>query len=553
MDRIRFALWFALVGSIWLAYATWVGEQAPPPSAASAATGTQTIDAADGVPPITAGDSDVPALTAPGADVATADAETETMPAELITVRTDVLDLAISLTGGDIVRADLPVYPVHKDRPDEPVRLLDYTPATYWGINTGIAANGPSPDHQQPFTAERDAYELADNADTLTVVLAWTGPDGLRGEKRYTFRRGEYAVEVELTLTNGSNAPVMMAPYAQMRREETPNKRKFLDIDSYSFHGPVWYDGAYTKLKFDDLQKQPARTTVADGWIAGIQHHFLSAVIPLTDDTLNYTAEAIGSRYRLRVAADATTIASGTTFSFPLRLFLGPKLQDQLQAAAPDRQLKRTVDYGKLYFLSNPLFLILDFIHGWVRNWGVSIILTTFLIKLVFYKLTATSGRSMAKMRKLAPRMKALQEKHKDDRQAYGAAMMELYKKEKVNPAAGCLPILIQMPFFFAFYWVLVESVEMRQAPFMLWINDLSVKDPLFILPGLMMAAMWFQMRLNPTPPDPVQARVMQIMPFFFAAMFAFFPAGLVLYWLTNTVVSIAQQWRINQLVARES
>ncbi len=229
------------------------------------------------------------------------------------------------------------------------------------------------------------------------------------------------------------------------------------------------------------------------------------------------------------------------------------KLQDQLDSAAPGRELKRTVDYGMLYFLSQPLFMVLDFIHGWVGNWGWSIVITTILIKLVFYKLTATSGRSMAKMRKVAPRMKALQEKHKDDRQALSAAMMELYKKEKINPAAGCLPILIQMPFFFAFYWVLIESVEMRQAPFLLWINDLSVRDPFFILPALMCGSMWFQMRLNPSPPDPVQARVMQIMPFAFAAMFAFFPAGLVLYWLTNTVVSIAQQWRINQLVARES
>ena len=246
-------------------------------------------------------------------------------------------------------------------------------------------------------------------------------------------------------------------------------------------------------------------------------------------------------------------VAAGSELSYPLKLFVGPKLQAQLSAAAPERELRLTVDYGMLTVLSYPLFLILDFIHGYVQNWGLAIILTTFLIKLVFYKLTATSGRSMAKMRNLAPRMKALQEKHKDDRQALSQAMMELYKREKVNPAAGCLPILIQMPFFFAFYWVLIESVEMRQAPFALWITDLSVRDPFFILPLLMGGAMLFQMRLNPAPPDPVQARVMQIMPIAFTAMFAFFPAGLVLYWLTNTVVSIAQQWRINQLVARES
>jgi YidC/Oxa1 family membrane protein insertase len=292
---------------------------------------------------------------------------------------------------------------------------------------------------------------------------------------------------------------------------------------------------------------------VVGGWVASIQHHFLAAMVPLTEAATEISARAAGTSYRLTAQSAVGDVAPGAELHYPVELFVGPKLQDQLKAAAPGRELELTVDYGFLTPLSQPLFWVLDLIHGFVKNWGWSIVITTLLIKLVFYKLTATSGRSMAKMRKLAPRMKALQEKHKDDRQALSSAMMELYKKEKVNPAAGCLPILIQMPFFFAFYWVLVESVEMRQAPFSLWINDLSVRDPCFILPLLMGAAMLFQMRLNPAPPDPVQARVMQIMPIIFTAMFAFFPAGLVLYWLTNTVVSIAQQWRINQIVSRES
>jgi YidC/Oxa1 family membrane protein insertase len=317
----------------------------------------------------------------------------------------------------------------------------------------------------------------------------------------------------------------------------------------------VLYNGdSYSKTKFEDLAAEPQEITVANGWLASIQHHFLAAIVPLDAEPNELSVEAVSaSTYRLRAQGPIVQVPPGGELRYPLKLFVGPKLQDQLVAAAPDRELDLTVDYGWLTALSHPLFLVLKFIHGWVKNWGWAIVITTLLIKLVFYKLTATSGRSMAKMRKLAPRMKALQEKHKDDRQALSAAMMDLYKKEKVNPAAGCLPILIQMPFFFAFYWVLVESVEMRQAPFMLWINDLSVRDPFFILPLLMGAAMLFQMKLNPAPPDPIQARVMQIMPIIFTAMFAFFPAGLVLYWLTNTVVSIAQQWRINQLVARES
>jgi YidC/Oxa1 family membrane protein insertase len=232
---------------------------------------------------------------------------------------------------------------------------------------------------------------------------------------------------------------------------------------------------------------------------------------------------------------------------YPVQLFVGPKLQDQL--AATGNELELTVDYGMLTILAQPLFWLLSKVHSFVNNWGLSIILVTLLIKLAFYKLTQASGRSMAKMRKLQPRMKALQERFKDDRQALSQAMMELYKREKVNPAAGCLPILIQMPFFFAFYWVLIESVEIRQAPFMLWITDLSSRDPFFVLPLLMGAAMLMQTRLNPAPPDPVQAKVMQIMPVAFTALFAFFPAGLVLYWLTNTALSILQQWRINKVI----
>jgi YidC/Oxa1 family membrane protein insertase len=233
--------------------------------------------------------------------------------------------------------------------------------------------------------------------------------------------------------------------------------------------------------------------------------------------------------------------------TYPTQLFVGPKLQDQLSVMGDALEL--TVDYGMLTILAQPLFWLLSKVHGFVNNWGWAIIIVTLLIKLAFYKLTQASGRSMAKMRKLQPRMKALQERYKDDRQALSKAMMEMYKREKVNPAAGCLPILIQMPFFFAFYWVLIESVEIRQASFMLWITDLSSRDPFFVLPLLMGAAMLLQTRLNPAPPDPVQARIMQIMPVAFTALFAFFPAGLVLYWLTNTALSILQQWRINQVV----
>ena len=334
-----------------------------------------------------------------------------------------------------------------------------------------------------------------------------------------------------------------------MQRLHNPPGRSYFSVDSYSFTGPVFYNGSeFDHIDVEDLAKNPIDAKHTGAWFAAIQHHFLVAFVPPPGDVVDYDA-TVNQRneFTLRAVGPIVTVAPGDSLDYPFALFVGPKLQDQLAAVANDLDL--TVDYGKLTFLAKPLFKLLSWVEGWVQNWGWAIVMVTLLIKLVFYPLTAASGKSMAKMRELAPRMKQLQERYKDDRQKLSQAMMELYKKEKVNPAAGCLPILIQMPFFFAFYWVLVESVEMRQAPFMLWINDLSSRDPFFVLPILMGAAMLLQTRLNPTPPDPVQARVMQIMPIVFTAFFMLFPAGLVLYWLTNTVFSIAQQWRINQIV----
>jgi YidC/Oxa1 family membrane protein insertase len=314
----------------------------------------------------------------------------------------------------------------------------------------------------------------------------------------------------------------------------------------------VLYNGdRFETLDFEDLARMPQTQDVRGGWLAAIQHHFLAAAVPPATDTYHFEAQARGQAFVLSAVGPVTDVNAAMPFNASFKLFVGPKLQEQLQSVGGE--LERTVDYGITTPLAQPLFYVLDWVHGWVGNWGFAIIIVTILIKLVFYKLTAMSGRSMAKMRKIAPRMKALQERYKDDRQGLSQAMMELYKKEKVNPAAGCLPILIQMPFFFAFYWMLVESVELRQAPFALWIQDLSAQDPYYVLPALMAAAMFFQTRMSPAPPDPVQARMMQIMPLVFAALLIFFPAGLVLYQLTNTTLSILQQWRINTIVARES
>jgi len=538
---------------MWFTYRAWLTDYPP---AQVAAPVDQTAGAVSELPPqlpqLEPSADTLPALAEPVAPAQTPQQDAPP-PARLLSVTTDVLELMIDTQGGDLVRADLPLYPVDKDNPDIPIRLLDYQTDTRWVFQSGFRgiAQGDEPNHLASFRSERTAYELGDTDDELVVTLDWEGEGSLRAQKVYTFRRGQYGVELDLVVENLSNAAWSGAPYVQLSRHHVPVDRSYTSVDSYSFTGPVLYDGdEYEKLDVEDLITEPINQTLAGGWLASIQHHFLAAAVPPPEDVVRYQATTRGSDYQLTALSQVREIAPGASETYPVQLFVGPKLQDQLSAAGEELEL--TVDYGVLTILAQPLFWLLAKVHGFVNNWGLAIIIVTLFIKLAFYKLTQTSGRSMAKMRKLQPRMKALQERLKDDRQALSQAMMELYKREKVNPAAGCLPILIQMPFFFAFYWVLIESVEIRQAPFMLWITDLSSRDPFFILPLLMGGAMLMQTRLNPAPPDPVQAKVMQIMPVAFTALFAFFPAGLVLYWLTNTGLSILQQWRINKVIGAD-
>jgi YidC/Oxa1 family membrane protein insertase len=559
MVNVRLFLWITFLAMMWLVYTTWTNERTPPIPAQTA-----TEDGAASTP--RASDT-LPQLEAPGATPAAADGAATAAapsvtaapaPSDLVRVRTDVLDVVISLQGGDLVRADLRNYPVDKHQPDNVVRLLDYEPATRWVFQTGILRpeGQPAPNHRATFRSASQEYSLADGEDTLTVTLDWVGEGGVSAQKIYTFRRGQYAIDLDLA----ANAPAgeswsVAQPYAQMSRLYVPIERSYIsvNVDNYSVSGPTLFDGeSFEKLKFDDLARTPVvDRKITDGWFAAIQHHFVAAAVPPKTDEVTYNAKTIGQEFVLTASGPVSAVDAAMPFDYRFTLFVGPKLQDQLKVAGTE--LERTVDYGVLYTLAQPLFFVLSTVDRYVGNWGWSIVIVTILIKLLFYKLTAMSGRSMAKMRKIAPRMKALQERYKDDRQALSQAMMELYKKEKVNPAAGCLPILIQMPFFFSFYWVLIESVEMRQAPFMLWIDDLSARDPYFVLPLLMGVAMFFQTKMSPAPPDPMQARVMQIMPLIFTAFFFLFPSGLVLYWLTNTVLGILQQWRINKVVEAES
>jgi YidC/Oxa1 family membrane protein insertase len=557
MDNQRLLIWAIFAFLAWITYQTWVQEYGPKPAAPVAEQATEVVSA----PATTAGDDELPALS----DVTQSDAlpsspgvtgeAAATTSAPTITVSTDVIDIVISTVGGTLQGATLKAYPVAKDQPDTLVRLLATDGREYGLIESGVRATDGAAEatHLADFETPRRSYELG-GADELIVPLTWQDESGVTVEKRYRFTRGSYVVGLEQIVTNGSATPWRGAEYVRIKGRSIKMERSMFDVDTYSFVGPIVYDGdKSSKLKHDDLiEDGKFEFSSPSGWVGSIQHHFLRAAVPTPGVDYKYDVQATGDiATSSAIRRSLVTISPGATETFVTTLFIGPKLQEQLEQI--DETLKLTVDYGWLTIISQPLFWLLSFVYGFVQNWGVAIIVVTFLIKLAFYKLTESSGRSMAKMRQIQPRMKALQDRYKDDKPALSQAMMDLYKREKVNPAAGCLPILIQMPFFLAFYWVLLESVEMRQAPFALWITDLSTRDPYFILPLIMGAAMFGQQKLNPAPADPVQAKVMQIMPIMFTVFFAFFPSGLVLYWVTNTLLSIAQQWKINKVVEAES
>ena len=469
-------------------------------------------------------------------------------------VVTDVLDMVINLTGGELDRADLLQYPLHKDTPNVPVRLLNRVDDSLYLLQTGLSgdAGEAAPTHLATWSSSAQAFSLLPGTDQLRVPLTWTDGHALSVTKTFIFKRGSYAIGLTYDVHNEGSTPRNLTAYSQLLRQWVHASRSYFDVETYSFKGPAIYDGTKARdLNVENETDSKFSQIVTDGWIASLQHHFVTAIVPEAGQPDTLQLQVQGTQYLLRATGPVTSVAPGGKAEFHETLFVGPKLQAQLAAAGPN--LERTVDYGKLTVLAHPLFMVLMWIHGLIGNWGWAIIIVTALIKLLFYPLSQASGRSMAKMRAVAPRMKQIQESYKDDREKLGRAMMELYKREKINPLAGCLPMVVQIPFFISFYWVLLESVEMRQAPFMLWINDLSSRDPYFVLPLLMGGAMFAQFKLNPAPPDPMQAKIMQFMPLVMTGMMAWFPSGLVLYWLTNTVLSILQQWRVNQVVQAEA
>jgi YidC/Oxa1 family membrane protein insertase len=557
--QVRVLLWVGLGFLLYLNAQAWmklyspVVQETPPATSAAAAPAASPADGLSAELPKVSGEAarePAPATSVPApiADQAAATGK--------VRILTDVLDVDASLAGAELTRADILQYPRHKDDPTTPVRLFNVdSPDTRFlfqsGLTTGEAGRR-EPNHNATFTSAAVEYRLADGADLLEVPFTWSDGAGLTVTKTFVFRRGSYRVDLRYHVVNAGPAPVKLTSYTQVFRHSQGNERSMFDPETYSFRGPAYYDGkAYHTLDIGDDEDAALSMSVTNGWVAALQHHFVAAAVPPAGQPYQFELRVEGVNFLFRAIGPAHTVPAGSDLDLAETLFVGPKLQDQLKATGP--KLERTVDYGMLTLLAEPMFWLMSKIFDFVGNWGWTIIIVTLLIKAVFYKLAETSGRSMAKMKTIAPRLKTLQERFKDDRQAQATAMMELYKKEKINPVAGCLPILVQIPFFLAFYWVLLESVEMRQAPFMGWIQDLSSRDPYFVLPVLMGVAMFAQYKLNPTPPDPVQAKVFAFMPVIMTFMFMWFPAGLVLYWLTNTVLSIAQQWKINRVVEAEA
>ena len=555
MDNPRLYLWIALALLVWMNVVQWdrdYGKAAVAP-AATTATPTNPAQAPAASSQLPALPLDVkPAVAAAAASAPAGVADVGTAPS--VHVVTDVLDLDISLRGGDLLRADLPKYPRDKKPGSPPVRLLSTDDATFSVTRSGLRAadDRADPTHLATFTSAATEYRLAAGASELRVPLTWTDGQGVTVTKTFVLRPGQYAIDIVYDVNNASATDWKAASYVQFLRHMYSQKRSMFDVESYAYRGPAVYDGKRpVKLDASDDEDAQYSQAIADGWMAEMQHHFVSAAVPPRGQAYEYTVRREGEHSLISYRGPLQTVAAGGTANFGEKLFVGPKLQDQLKATGP--KLELTVDYGKLTIISQPLFWLLQQVHKVVGNWGLAIIIVTFLLKLLFYKLTETSGRSMAKMRAIQPRIKSIQDRYKDDREQLAKQMMEIYKREKINPVAGCLPIVVQIPVFLAFYWVLLESVEMRQAPFFGWIQDLSSKDPYFILPIIMGAAMFGQFKLNPAPPDPVQAKMFAFMPVIMTVMMAWFPAGLVLYWITNTGLSIAQQWKINKVVEAET
>ncbi|WP_028468228.1 membrane protein insertase YidC [Neptunomonas japonica] len=475
-----------------------------------------------------------------------------TTPAQLITVKTDVLDVLIDAKGGDIIQVALTAYKATLGSELPFILLEQNTNRTYVSQSGLVGTNGPdaNPEGRPSYSVAKSEYTL-DGQDSINVDLVFSDAKGVNITKRYVFSKNSYTIGQEYIVNNGSSELFQANLFAQIKRDQSADPNSSTDMGMQSYLGPVFSTttDSYQKYDFDDINEVNFNETTADGWAAMVQHYFLSAWIPTPGAEYTYSTRKLNGNYIAGFVSPSFEVPAGGEKTVSASFYAGPKDVDQMEAAAP--MLDRTLDFGWLWWIASPLYIVLKWIHGLVGNWGLTIICITLLVKALLFQLNAKAFKSMAKMRKFGPEMTRLKELHGADRQKMSQAMMELYKKEKINPLGGCLPIVAQMPIFISLYWVLMESVELRHADF-LYLTDLSAKDPYFILPIIMGVSMFIQQSLNPTPPDPMQAKVMKMLPIMFTFFFLWFPAGLTLYWVVNNILSIAQQYVINKQIEAE-
>jgi YidC/Oxa1 family membrane protein insertase len=548
MDTQRLLLFVGLSLVLFLLWDAWQREVNPPPvtPAVSEQAGT----------PSTAADVPMGTETTPAPSPSQVPAGDEVVQrGESLEIVTDVLRAVIDTHGGDLRQVDLLKYPVTPKEPDVPFRLVNDTLPQLFIAQSGFASKRPredgilvsAPNHHTTYNGRVEKEDQG----VVRAILEWTNPEGVKFSKTYIFQPDSYVIGVQHQVENPTTQAWHGNLYLQLQRSGEEPAGGLGATYTYT-GGVIWsQEDKYQKIDFGDMQDEDLQRDITGGWAAMIQHYFLGAWVPVNDAPYTYFSRALPrDLYVLGMkAAEEMRVAPQSSQSISNQLFVGPKLQHVLEEVAPGLEL--TVDYGVLTIIAKPLFWLLEKIHGLIGNWGWAIVLLTMLIKLAFYKLSEKSYKSMAHMRKVQPRLQSIKERYGNDRQKLNQAMMDIYKKEKINPLGGCLPILVQIPVFIALYWMLLESVELRQAPWILWITDLSTKDPYFVLPILMGITMLVQQKLNPTPVDPIQAKVMMALPFVFTVFFLFFPAGLVLYWVVNNTLSIAQQWYITRIVIK--
>ena len=552
MTQTRTFLIFAWLMVATLLWMEWGKEKSAPPASATttaqgqATTSTIPISTVPGTTGATVSTiPDVAAPTTPQTPVASV-----TPPAggaaQRVTLSNDVLRL--QLDGGSVRDAELLKYTQTTQPNSPPVRLLDDRTPGYFVAQSGwIAPGAAAPTHESGFVPAQPQRDIAmpGGKHEVSAAFVWNGPNGVSIRRTYTLKRNDYAVQVRDDVVNAGSAPWQGYIYRQLLRDPPPSKSGMTNPEAYSFTGAAWYspEEKYEKRKYAKFADDAlVDRKVTGGWISLLQHYFFAAWIPQKDQAALYSTKTYGPHYAVESKGPSFTVAPGTQASTQAQLWLGPKLQDRLDAVTPGLGL--ALDYGIFTFLSKPLHWLLAFLHSFTHNWGWSIVLLVVLIKAALFPLSSAQYKSTAKMRKFQPRIAQLKERYGEDRQKFQTAMMELYKKEKINPVGGCLPVLLQMPVFLALYWVLLESVELRQAPWILWIHDLTARDPYFILPIINMAVTWATQRLTPmVGVDPMQQKMMQFMPLVFGVLFAFFPAGLVLYWVTNGSLGLLQQW----------